>query len=253
MTLLYVLACIDKPHTQDTSVSPVFSTDPLYCLPQENTQSRILYGHVGDINTNGEELPTGVEAVAVTDALVWSCINDTSVYSDAEGKFQLSVPDQRFVALHVHKDGYIPARWVVSPWYDGEEDVVGKIYSNTIITHNFATEIFAGIDQVYDANKTLVVVDVINPTIHSEQSGSDLLGAEVTLSASISMNLVMDDDSRLLVEGNTLSRNSDVIFLNVEPGPFTITVNTPDASVCAHPEHLYARPGELLHVSMYCQ
>ena len=222
------------------------------CLPVETTETVTLYGHVGDLNTDQEGLPTGTEAVGVAGADVWSCVNDTHVTSDADGNFVLQVPDQEFVAFHVSKEGYIPARWIASPWVDGLQPILGETYANTILTPSFVTQIFGEVGIHWDEGKTLVVVDVVNPDHENPEGGWDLLGAVVELTSPIGASLVMDDDSRQLMEGNELSYHSDVIIVNVDPGPFEIVVTPPDDSVCHYPAYLNAQAGELLHVSIYC-
>jgi hypothetical protein len=207
---------------------------------------------VGDLNTDQEGLPTGVEAVGVSSADVWSCVNDTRVTSDEEGNFVLEVPDQEFVVFHVSKEGYLPARWVASPWVDGLQPVMGESYANTILTQDFVTQIFGEVGVQWSAEKTLVVVDVVNPDHENPEGGWDLLGAVVEVTNPFGVSLVMDDDSRQLMEGNELSYHSDVIIVNVDPGPFDVVVTPPDGSTCHYPEYLTAKPGELLHVSVYC-
>ena len=245
MWILWILACSEKN-------TPLVFTPEELCLPQETDEMTTLYGHVGDLNSNQEGLPTGVEALGIEGASVWSCVNDQRVQSDEEGNFVVSVPNQEFVVFDVVKEGYLPARWIASPWVDGSEQVLGEIYANTIMTANFVTEVFGEVGVVWDETKTLVVVDVVNPDHQNVEGGWDLLGAVVEVKSSFEVSLVMDDDTRMLKEGNALSYHSDVIVVNVEPGPLDLLVTPPDDSTCHYPEYINARPGELLHVSIYC-
>ena len=223
-----------------------------YCLPQETANTVTLYGNVGDLNTDQEGLPTGVEAVGVAGANVWSCVNDVRTTSNEDGSFILEVPDQEFIVFHVSKEGYLPARWVASPWIDGLQPTMGESYANTILTQDFVTQIFGEVGVQWSAEKTLVVVDVVNPDQQNPEGGWDLLGAVVEVTNPFGASLVMDDDSRQLMEGNELSYHSDVIIVNVDPGPFEVVVTPPDGSTCHYPEYLTAKAGELLHVSIYC-
>lgn len=236
----------------DASKEPSAEDALDYCLPLESQFTTTLYGHVGDLNSDQEGLPTGVEAVGVSGASVWSCINDQTVISDAEGLFEMEVPDQEFVVFHVSKEGYLPARWIASPWVDGLRQVMGDSYANTILTRDFVTQIFGEVGVTWDETKTLVVVDVVNPDQQNPEGGSDLLGAVVEVNSPFGASLVMDDDTRMLMDGNVLSYHSDVIIVNVDPGPLEIVVTPPDDSVCHYPPYLNARAGELLHVSIYC-
>jgi len=247
--MLFLWAIVGCADTKNGTENP--SNEDL-CLPLETTNTVTLYGHVGDLNTDREGLPTGVEAVGVSGAEVWSCVNDQRVVSDEQGDFVMEVPDQEFIAFHVSKEGYMPARWVASPWVDGLQPVMGESYANTIMTPEFATTVFDEVGVPWDANKTLVVVDVVNPDHENPEGGWDLLGAIVEVTSPFGISLVMDDDTRMLEEGNALSYHSDVIIVNVDTGPLEVVVTPPDDSVCHYPEYLYAKAGELLHVSIYC-
>jgi hypothetical protein len=245
MWIFWLLAC------SESNNDLVFTPEEL-CLPEETDDLVTLYGHVGDLNSDQEGLPTGVEALGITGASVWSCVNDQRVVSDAEGNFVVSVPNQEFVLFEVVKEGYLPARWIASPWVDGSQQVEGEIYANTIMTADFVTEVFGEVGVVWDDTKTLVVVDVVNPDHENPQGGWDLLGAVVEVTSPFEVSLVMDDDTRMLKEGNELSYHSDVIVVNVEPGPLSVVVTPPDGSTCHYPEYINGRPGELLHISIYC-
>lgn len=249
----WLLACGDKTEDTSQSKADVVVDAAEYCLPLEVNEERIIYGHVGDLNSGNEEIPTGAESIGIPNVTVTSCINGTEMTTDQDGKFALSVPDQTFVLLEVKHPDYVPARWIVGPWHDGESPEVGAVYSNTILRPEFVEFVYSEVGMQWDTSKTMVVVDVVNPTIHSDETGSDLIGAVVELSAEVGKYVVVDDVTREFKEGNVISQNSDVIMLNVEPGPFEIRVNTPDGSVCMKPDHISAKAGELLHVSLYCQ
>ena len=135
---------------------------------------------------------------------------------------------------------------------DGSQQVEGEIYANTIMTADFVTAVFGEVGVVWDDTKTLVVVDVVNPDHENPQGGWDLLGAVVEVTSPFEVSLVMDDDTRMLKEGNELSYHSDVIVVNVEPGPINVVVTPPDGSICHYPQYINGRPGELLHISIYC-
>ena len=116
MWMFWLLAC------SESNNDLVFTPEEL-CLPQKTDDLVTLYGHVGDLNSDQEGLPTGVEALGITGASVWSCVNDQRVQSDAEGNFIVSVPNQEFVLFEVVKEGYLPARWIASPWVDGSQSM----------------------------------------------------------------------------------------------------------------------------------
>ena len=256
--ILLLLACtrksVDMADVVDTSEpSDEIISEELYCEPTTTSALRLLYGHVGDLNSDQEGVPTGIEANSLQGVTITSCNTGEQVVSDEEGNWIIDVPDQDFVSFHVSFDGYLPSRWTIDPHYDGVSPDIKDKYSNTTATPEFISEIFGESGITWDENLGLVVVDVLNPNLHDPETGSDLLGSVVSLTSVESLAMVVDDDERILVEGNVLSQNSDVIFVNVELGELEFSIETPDGSVCAYPENMYAKAGEIFHISVYCQ
>lgn len=250
------LACTASKETdisqqQDSGVTQQ-QTEEIYCEPTDTTSLRVLYGHVGDLNSEQEGVPTGIEANGIEGVSVTSCNTGEEVISDEDGNWTIDVPDQDFVTFHVFNDGYLPSRWTIDPHYDGVGPDIKEKYSNTIGAPDFIEMIFGEADVEWDENLGILVVDVLNPGLNDPETGADLLGSIVNLSSPHEMAMVVDDEERILKEGNVLSQHSDVIFVNVEAGELDVFVETPDGSVCVYPENIYSKAGEIFHISVYC-
>ena len=246
----FLISCTQQKSTseQDTSVPD----ESRYCEPTQSLEKRILYGHVGDLNTSDSNIPTGTEANALTGVSITNCNTGQTVFSDAEGNWTIDVPEQEFVTFQVHFDGYIESRWTIDPHHDGTGPDIKDKYSNTIATSDFLDEIFEASGHIWDKNNSIIVVDVVNPNLNDPITGPDLIGSVVTLQSPHEIALVVDDEERFLIEGNTLSQNSDVIFLNVEPGELFFDIVTPDDSICSYPQNRWTKANEIFHLSVYC-
>ena len=123
--------------------------------------------------------------------------------------------------------------------YDGvSPDIKGK-YSNTTAPQEFISEIFDESGITWDENFTLVMVDLLNSNLHDPETSSDFLGSVVSLTSVESLAMVVDDE-RFVVEGNILSLNPNVIFVNVGLGKLDFSIEIPDGSVYVYPEGMYA-------------
>jgi hypothetical protein len=255
---LFLLACqteksVDTAETVNTNEpSDEIAAEDIYCEPTTASDLRLLYGYVGDLNSDQEGVPTGIEANSLQGVTITSCNTGEQVVSDEEGNWRIDVPNQDYISLNISFDGYLPSRWMMGPLYEGIGAGITEKFSNTIASPEFISEVFGEAGVTWEETLGLVVVDVLNPNLHDSETGSDLIGSVISLISVDSLAMVVDDEERMLIEGNVLSEHSDVIFVNAGIGKLEFDIETSDGSICTYPENMYSRAGEIFHISIYC-
>ena len=255
---LFLLACqtdksVDTANIADTNEqSDDIAAEDIYCEPKTASDLRLLYGYVGDLNSDQEGVPTGIEANSLQGVTITSCNTGEQVVSDEEGNWRIDVPNQDYISLNISFDGYLPSRWMMGPLYEGIGAGITEKFSNTIASPEFLSEVFGESGVTWEETLGLVVVDVLNPNLNDSETGSDLIGSVISLTSVDSLAMVVDDEERMLIEGNVLSEHSDVIFVNAGIGKLEFDIETSDGSICTYPQNMYSRAGEIFHISIYC-
>lgn len=202
--------------------------------PVDTSGWATIYGHVRQ-PTSDDGL-AGVEVVDTARPGVRGA-------SGADGRWEVAAAPEPYVTLRFTKAGYLPVQaWIapeeaIDPAHEypmrmGDEAVVSMLYAN-----------FGG---TYARGRGVLFVDAMDPGM------SDIFGATVEISSAHDGVWREDEDGTWVAENLTNEDRADLLFVNVAPGPVTITMVAPDGTPCELPPDLVVLADEITQVSGYC-
>ncbi|MFN7147274.1 MAG: hypothetical protein ACK4YP_26135, partial [Myxococcota bacterium] len=106
--------------------------------------------------------------------------------------------------------------------------------------------LYAMLGATREPGRALLLVDAMDPVM------SDIFGAEVAISSDHDGAWREAVDGTWVPENRTNEDRMDLLFLNVAPGPVTITGVAPDGTPCEPPPGVEVIADEVTHVSIYC-
>ena len=190
----------------------------------------------GDTTTTTGEPPVvpmllTVRDLFTSDLIVGAEIEaDSSTYfSDEEGKVKFSLPVDNTYTIIATEPGYLDLHlhYTVAD--------VGRNGPMQLLSEETKDLISNALGIPVDPQKAIVQINV---TERVGKTYPELAGATVTLSSNYDIALASDTSNPLMVTpGTTTLENSagNIYFINVEPGPLTVTVEPPmgDLSGCS--------------------
>lgn len=220
MWTLLLLACAGEGPDADTSVD----TDGWVTL----------YGRVG-APTDNSGLP-GIDVVDLARP-------DARTVTAEDGTWSLLDAPVPHVTLRFTKTGYLPVQIWITP-----EEAMDPAQPYPMRLGDAATldGLYAMLGVTREPGRALLLVDAMDPTM------SDIFGATVEISSDHDGSWREDASGEWLPENRTNEDRMDLLFLNVAPGPVTLTGVAPDGSPCEQPPGVEIVADEVTHVSVYC-
>jgi len=187
----------------------------------------------------------GLDVTPLAGVAATPCGADTPVgTSDSEGTWQLELPDDTWTMVELSSRDLLPVRGVLDARHEGSS---GHPYRTGLAGPEAIDELLATLGVSLDPE--LAIVDVC---ISDDVDSYDLADATVDLDTPYELAFVRDEDGTF-VEGRTTNGLYDVVFVNVQPGPVTLTVDHPTRGTCRVPPPLLAEASEVLNLNGYCQ
>jgi hypothetical protein len=219
-----VLCCAcstGKPGVPDSVPESVAPTGP----------TRTLYGLIGDARDN-----VGIPGVTVASGRYTS-------QSDASGHWRLEIPEALWASLELSAPGFLS----VDAWIRPEEAADPMLgYASRQPTEADWDGALAAVGVAPIDGRTLLFVDALDPTMRC------IADAVVTVSSAHGGSFRERTPGEWVAENLTNPDNRDLMFVNVVPGPVTVTVAAPDGSACAVAPDLELRAEVPALVSAYC-
>ncbi|MDP2310033.1 MAG: hypothetical protein Q8P18_28705 [Pseudomonadota bacterium] len=194
-----------------------------------------LFGVVGDPDTN-----VGIAGVHVSDM----ARPTAAAVTDGDGRWTFdddtTVP---FLTLRFSGDTRVP----LAAWIAPVEAASGAIgYATRLGTLQSLVELLGAVGVEVEPGRALLFVDALDPTMRC------IGGATVEISAENAGAWREAAVGEWVPESLTNEDRHDLMFVNVAPGPLTLTVVAPDGSACEVPPGVTLVADEVAQVSVYC-
>lgn len=194
-----------------------------------------LFGHVGDPDTND-----GIAGVRVSDVARPAA----TAVTDGEGRWTFADdPSVPYLTLRFSADGLVPlAAWIAPA--EATSPPIG--YATRVGTLQSLDGLLGAVGVERRPGRALLFVDALDPTLRC------IGGATVEISAENDGAWREAAVGEWVAENRTNEDRHDLMFVNVAPGPLTLTVVAPDGTACEVPPDVDLLADEVAQVSVYC-